>query len=102
MIIHIKSYEEFKNYVSSSDCFVDFYTSWCGPCKMLSPIIEELDENGAFGDIKILKVDAEEIAQLSYEFKIQAVPTLMLFRNGQVVRTAMGYKNENELLEFIK
>lgn len=102
MIIHIKSYEEFKNYISSSDCFVDFYTSWCGPCKMLSPIIEELDENGSFGDIKILKIDAEECADISRDYRIQAVPTLMLFRNGQVVNTAMGYMNENEILDFIK
>ena len=102
MIIHIKSYEEFKEYISSSDCFVDFYTSWCGPCKMLSPIIEELDENGSFGDIKVLKIDAEECPKISYEYKIQAVPTLMLFKNGVAVKTAMGYKNEDELLEFIK
>lgn len=102
MIIHINSYEEFKNYIENNTCFVDFYTTWCGPCKMLSPIIEELDENGSFGDIKILKIDAEECADISREFRIQAVPTIMLFKNGQAVKTSMGYMNENEILDFIK
>ncbi len=102
MIIHIKSYDEFKECISSSSCFVDFYTSWCGPCKMLSPIIEELDENGSFGDIKVLKIDAEECPEISREYKIQAVPTLMLFKGGEVVKTAMGYMSDSDLLEFIK
>ena len=102
MIVHIKSYDEFKSYISSSTCFVDFYTSWCGPCKMLSPVIEELDEQGKFGDIKILKIDAEECPDLSRIYRIQAVPTLMLFKNGEPVKQAMGYMNESELLDFIK
>lgn len=102
MIIHVKSYDEFKSYISSSTCFVDFYTSWCGPCKMLTPVIEELDENGSFGDIKILKIDAEECPEISREYKIQAVPTLMLFKGGEAIKTAMGYMNDSELLEFIK
>ena len=102
MIIHIKNYEEFKEYISNNACFVDFYTSWCGPCKMLSPIIEELDENGSFGDIKVLKIDAEEVPDVSREYRIQAVPTLMLFKNGEVVKTAMGYMSDSDLLDFIK
>ena len=102
MIVHVKNYDEFKSYIESSDCFVDFFATWCGPCKMLTPVIEEMDEKGEFGDIKILKVDVDECGDIARDYRIQAVPTLMLFRGGKVVNTAMGYKNENELLNFIK
>ena len=102
MIVHVKNYDEFKSYIESSDCFVDFFATWCGPCKMLTPVIEEMDEKGEFGDIKILKIDVDECGDIARDYRIQAVPTLMLFRGGKVVNTAMGYKNENELLNFIK
>ena len=102
MIIHVKSYDEFKEYIENNDCFVDFFATWCGPCKMLTPVIEDLDANGLFGDIKILKVDVDENGDIARDYRIQAVPTLMMFRGGKVVNTAMGYKNENELLDFIK
>ena len=102
MIVHVKNYDEFKSYIESSDCFVDFFATWCGPCKMLTPVIEEMDEKGEFGNIKILKIDVDECGDIARDYRIQAVPTLMLFRGGKVVNTAMGYKNENELLNFIK
>ena len=102
MIIHVKSYDEFKNLIASSDCFVDFFATWCGPCKMLTPVIEEMDEKGAFGDVKILKIDVDECSNIARDYRIQAVPTLMFFRNGKLANTTMGYKNENEILDFIK
>ena len=102
MIIHVKSYDEFKNLIASSDCFVDFFATWCGPCKMLTPVLEEMDEKGAFGNVKILKIDVDECGDIARDFRIQAVPTLMFFRNGKLTNTTMGYKNENEILDFIK
>ena len=77
MIIHVKSYDEFKNLIASSDCFVDFFATWCGPCKMLTPVIEEMDEKGAFGEVKILKIDVDECGDIARDYRIQAVPTLM-------------------------
>ena len=102
MIIHVKSYDEFKNLIASSDCFVDFFATWCGPCKMLTPVIEEMDEKGAFREVKILKIDVDECSDIARDYRIQAVPTLMFFKNGKLVNTTMGYKNENEILDFIK
>ena len=69
---------------------------------MLTPVIEEMDEKGAFGDVKILKIDVDECGDIARDYRIQAVPTLMLFRNGKLANTTMGYKNENEILDFIK
>lgn len=102
MIIHIHNKQEFENEISNHRCLVDFYTTWCGPCKMLSPIIEELDQDGSLGDTVVLKIDAEECADLSREFRIQTVPTLLLIENKIVKQAAYGYLNENELLNFIK
>ena len=102
MLKHIQNKDEFDSAIKEGLVLVDFFATWCGPCKMLTPVIEEMDEKGEFGDIKILKVDVDECGDIARDYRIQAVPTLMLFRGGKVVNTAMGYKNENELLNFIK
>lgn len=102
MIIHVQNKAEFEEYIKNNTCFVDFFATWCGPCKMLTPVIEELDEAGKFGEIKILKVDVDECMDIAIQFKIQAVPTCMLFRNGELVNTRLGYMNENDILDFIK
>ena len=94
--------DNFDTEISKGTVLVDFYADWCGPCKMLTPILEEMDEKGAFGEIKILKVDVDECGDIARDFRIQAVPTLMFFKNGKLVNTTMGYKNENEILDFIK
>lgn len=102
MIIHVKTNEEFESEIKNFDCFVDFFATWCGPCKMLTPVIEELDEKGSFNDMHILKVDVDELRDIAIKFSIQAVPTLMIFRKGNLEKTAMGYMNEADLLNFIK
>lgn len=102
MIIHIKSKNEFDELIKNNTCFVDFFATWCGPCKMISPIIEELDEAGKFGDVKILKIDVDECGDIAMAYRIQAVPTLMLFKNGELANTRLGYMNENDILSFIK
>lgn len=102
MIIHIENKEQFINEISKGKCLVDFYTSWCGPCKMLSPIIEELDQENKLDGAKVLKIDCDEVRDLAIEFRIQAVPTLMLFVDGKPIKTSTGYLNENELINFIK
>ena len=77
---------------------MDFFATWCGPCKMLSPVLEELSEES---DVLIVKVDVDEAGPLAAQYGIQAVPTLMLFKNGQRVDVRMGYQNKNQLLAFI-
>ena len=98
MLKHINNRDEFKAAIQEGTVLVDFFATWCGPCKMLSPILEEVaNEN----DILVIKVDVDEAGALSNEFAIQAVPTLMLFKNGERVDTRMGYQNKNQLLAFI-
>ena len=99
MLKHINSVAEFDEAVKEGLVLVDFFATWCGPCKMLSPVLEEVaNENPA---LNVLKIDVDEVGPLAAKFGIQAIPTLILFKDGQQVATRMGYQNKNQLLAFI-
>ena len=75
--------ENFNEIINGNQLtLVDFFATWCGPCKMMHPVLEQLKEN--FGDsIRILKIDVDKAQELAMNYRIQSVPTLMLFREGQ-------------------
>ena len=98
MLKHINDREEFKAAIAEGTVLVDFFATWCGPCKMLSPVLEEASKEV---DATIIKVDVDEASTIAAQFGIQAVPTLILFKNGERVDTRMGYQNKNQLLAFI-
>ena len=98
MLKHINNRDEFNAAIKEGTVLVDFFATWCGPCKMLSPVLEEVSKET---DVLIIKVDVDEAGPLSAQYGIQAVPTLMLFKNGQQVDVRMGYQNKNQLLAFI-
>jgi thioredoxin 1 len=75
---------------------VDFYATWCGPCKALSPIVEKLATQYA-GRIKVGKLNIDEAPQTPSQFAVRAVPTLVFFKDGQAVDTLVGLRRENEL-----
>ncbi|HPC62311.1 MAG TPA: thioredoxin [Verrucomicrobiota bacterium] len=81
---------------SSTPILVDFWAEWCGPCKALSPILDELADEYA-GRVKIAKVDVEQNQQLASQFGISAIPTLLLFQNGQVVEQIRGLRSKRDL-----
>ena len=101
MIKHINNKDEFLNEIATGTTFVDFFATWCGPCKMLSPVIESLDNEGAFGDIKVVKVDVDEAEAIAMKYGIQSIPTLILFKDGKIANSALGYMGKNDLLKFI-
>ncbi len=99
MLKHINNVADYEDAIKEGIVLVDFFATWCGPCKMLSPVLEEVAEENP--DINILKIDVDEVSELAVRYGVQAIPTLMLFKNGQRVETRMGYQNKNQLLAFI-
>ncbi|MGI6006101.1 MAG: thioredoxin [Ruminococcus sp.] len=85
---------------SSQPVLVDFYASWCGPCKMLSPVIDELASEA--DGYSVGKINVDEEPALAAEFKIMSVPTLMVFSNGKVSSVSSGYRPKEQILEMIK
>ena len=78
---------------------VDFYADWCGPCKMLSPVLEEISNET---DIKICKVNVDENQALAIEYKVMSIPTLIVFKKGKKELVSVGLKSKEEILEMIK
>ena len=102
MLKHIQNKDEFESSVKEGLVLVDFFATWCGPCKMLSPLLEEIDERNDAGDLLIVKVDVDEVGVVAARFGIQSIPTLILFENGQPVKKTLGYMPKPQLLNFLK
>ena len=90
----------FKDEVSSGLVLVDFWAPWCGPCRMLGPIIEEVAEE--VKDVKIGKLNVDENPQTAGEFQIMSIPAVMLFQDGEVVETLIGLRPKEAYLEAIE
>ena len=90
--------ENFEQEVLKSDkpVLVDFYADWCGPCKRLAPLLENLKE------IDVLKVNVDLFDSLSRSYGIMSIPTLILFENGKEIKKIIGFHTETEIKEFIK
>ena len=100
MLKHISNVAEFDEAIKEDLVLVDFYATWCGPCKMLAPVLEEVANENP--DLSVLKIDVDEVSPLAARFGIQAIPTLILFKDGAQVAVRMGYQNKNQLLAFIR
>ena len=79
---------------------VDFWATWCGPCRMLAPVVAEIAEE-LDGRLTVGKVNVDEVPELAAQFGIISIPTLILFRNGEAVKKTIGYCTQEELLEFV-
>ena len=82
------------------EVLLDFWASWCGPCRMLSPVIDEIAEEN--DDIKVGKVNVDEQPDLADMFKIHVIPTVIVIKNGEIAATSVGYKEKNEFLKLVK
>lgn len=79
---------------------VDFWASWCGPCKMIAPVVEEIADEFE-GRVKVGKVNVDEEAELSINYQVMSIPTILIFENGKVVNKAIGYRGKEELIELL-
>ena len=100
MIKHIETVKEFKEATEGKKVVVDFFADWCGPCRMLSPVIEDADKNSELS-LDVLKVNVDDLPEIARRYGIQSIPTLMVLDNGEIVRGSLGYLNKNALVEFV-
>ena len=91
----IHSFEEFQQEIASGLVLVDFYATWCGPCRMLSPIIEEIAQEHSAK--KVRKINVDEQPELAAQFGVSSIPTVILFKNGEPVRGSVGYVPKERL-----
>lgn len=99
MIKHIKDKDEFDKEIEKGLVVVDFFATWCGPCRMLAPILEDVSENR--DDAAFLKVDVDENYELAKSFGIMSVPTVLFFKDGNLVDKSIGLINSEKINQFI-
>lgn len=91
--------DEFKTVINKGKVVVDFFATWCGPCKMLSPVMDEISNE--LSDINFYKVDVDKNEDIAREYGIMSIPTIIIFENGKVVNTLVGLRSKTELKEVI-
>lgn len=94
--------ENFEKEVLNSEVpvLVDFFATWCGPCKMMSPVVEELAKQME-GKAKVYKVDTDEEQNLAIKYGIMSIPTFIVFKNGEPVGKAIGMRDKEELINLL-
>ena len=98
--IHFSA-EEFNKTISESPAIVDFWATWCGPCKMLGPVIDQIAEE-LEDKIPVGKIDVDECREIASEYGVMSIPTIIFFKNGLEVKRTVGVQTKEKLLEAAK
>ena len=99
MLIHLEKGQVFNSLIKNGVVLVDFYATWCGPCKMLSPELEKLAEKR--NDVTVLKVDIDQFEEIAAMYNVRVVPTLILFKDGANLSVSTGFKPVASLERFV-
>ena len=90
---------DFEKETAGKVCLLDFWATWCGPCKMIAPFVEAIAEER--DDVKVGKIDVDEQRELAMQFQIQSIPTLMVFKGGEMTQRVIGARPKDQLLELL-
>lgn len=99
MILHLRD-EDFHQEIEHGLVLVDFYAEWCGPCKMLSPVMEELARE--MPGLNIIKVNVDEQEELAREYAVMSIPTILLFKDGQLLKKQVGFVPKEVLKSWLQ
>ena len=97
---YLEKEEDFEKLISNNLVLVDFYANWCGPCQMLSPVLEELEKMNS--EIKIIKIDVDKFQDLARKNGIMSIPALKVYKNSELINQTVGYLELEELETLIK
>lgn len=102
MAVKVLKIDEFESKVLKADAkvMVDFYATWCGPCKVLGPVLDAVE--GEVGEGKVYKLDVDECPEIASKYGVMSVPTIIVFENGEEVNRSAGVKMKSDLLEMLK
>ncbi len=102
MSVLVLNDDNFESEILNSEktCLVDFFATWCGPCKIMSPVVDEIAAENP--DIKVGKVDVDEAEEIAARFGIMSIPTLMVFKGGESVKTFVGVTDKDAILAELK
>lgn len=98
-VVEIKE-KEFNEKIKGKKVVVDCFATWCGPCRMLSPIVDEVAKENS--DIEFYKLDVDDAENISREYGIMSIPTILVFEEGKLKNTHVGFMSKEDLEEFIK
>lgn len=95
-------FDEYKNEILKSDklVLIDFFATWCGPCKMLSPVIEQIAEEHT--EIEVVKVDVDKVPELAVSYNVVSIPTLVFLKDGNLVKQSVGFSSKAEIEKMIE
>lgn len=100
-MIYLDDEAKFNELIAKGDVLVDFYATWCGPCKMVGEVLEELE--GHFDSVKIIKIDVDQFEGIAREHGVMSIPTLEVYHDGKLIKKEVGYRDYNTIASwFIK
>ena len=100
-MINIENTQDFEKQIENGVTLVDFYATWCGPCRMLAPFIEEIDEEFS-QKLKVAQLDVDECGEVASKYGINAIPALLIFKDGELMTNSVGFVAKDDIVNMIE